>query len=66
MPDEQSTQEETVPTLVFDMKEGQILVNKPLASEIFENGYFGIWTDKATLCLEPEEILLEIKKFLKH
>lgn len=58
MSDEQSTQEDTVPTLMFDMKEGQIHVEKPLASEIFENGYFGIWTDEATLCLEPEEILL--------
>lgn len=58
MSDEQTSQEDTPPSLMFDMKEAQIHVSKPLASEIFENGYFGIWTDDTSLCLEPEEILL--------
>ncbi len=58
MSDEQISQDGTPPSLMFDMKEAQIHVGKPLASEIFENGYFGIWTDDASLCLEPEEILL--------
>jgi len=58
MSDEQTSQDDTPPSLMFDMKEAQIHVGKPLASEIFENGYFGIWTDDASLCLEPEEILL--------
>lgn len=58
MSDEQSPQEDTLPSLMFDLKEAQIHVRKPLATEIFENGYFGIWTDDTTLCLEPEEILL--------
>ncbi len=58
MSEEQTPQEDTPPSLMFDMKEAQIYVIKPLASEIFENGYFGIWTADGSLCLEPEEILL--------
>ena len=58
MSEEHPPQEENTPSLMFDMKEAQIFVSKPLASEIFENGYFGIWTTDESLCLEPEEILL--------
>jgi tRNA-intron endonuclease len=62
MSDEQTSQDDTPPSLMFDMKMAQIHVGKPLASEIFENGYFGIWTDDASLCLEPEEILLLVDR----
>ncbi|MCK4847601.1 MAG: tRNA-intron lyase [Candidatus Heimdallarchaeota archaeon] len=58
MSEEQTPQDDTVPSLMFDMNEAQIHVIKPLASEIFENGYFGIWAADGSLCLEPEEILL--------
>jgi len=58
MSEDQPPQEDTTPSLMFDMKEAQIYVSKPLASEIFENGYFGIWIADDSLCLEPEEILL--------
>ena len=58
MSEDQLSQEDTTPSLMFDMKEAQIFVSKPLASEIFENGYFGIWIADDSLCLEPEEILL--------
>ena len=53
-----TSQDETVPSLLFNIKEAQIKVKKPIATEIFENGFFGIWIDEDTLCLEPEEILL--------
>ena len=58
MSEEQPSQEDTTPSLMFDMKEAQIYVGKPLATEIFENGYFGIWITDDSLCLEPEEIVL--------
>ena len=58
MSEDQPSQEDTTPSLTFDMKEAQIFVSKPLATEIFENGYFGIWIADDSLCLEPEEILL--------
>ncbi len=55
---EPSTKDDMPPSLSFDMSMPQLVVEKPLASEIFENGYFGHWTSENTLCLEPEEILL--------
>ena len=58
MSEEQTSQEETIPSLVFNMETAQIHIQKPVGSEIFENGYFGIWIDDNTLCLKPEEILL--------
>lgn len=58
MSEDKPSQEDTTPSLTFDMKEAQIYVSKPLATEIFENGYFGIWIADDSLCLEPEEILL--------
>ena len=55
---EPSTKDDMPPSLSFDMSMPQLVVEKPLASEIFENGYFGHWTSENTLCLEPEEILV--------
>jgi tRNA-intron endonuclease len=58
MSEDPTSREDTPPSLMFDLKEAQIYVSKPLATEIFDNGYFGIWTSENTLCLEPEEIML--------
>lgn len=54
-----STDEEiSVPILFFDMKGSSLTVDDHIAHEIFDNGYFGQWTSKNSLVLEPEEILL--------
>ncbi|PWI49644.1 tRNA-intron lyase [Candidatus Heimdallarchaeota archaeon B3_Heim] len=55
---EPTAKDDMPPSLSFDMSMPQLVVEKPLASEIFENGYFGHWTSDNTLCLDPEEILL--------
>jgi tRNA-intron endonuclease len=56
--EDKSLDEETLPSLFFDQNENHIKVVNPLASEIFENGYFGHWVDEESLTLEPEETLL--------
>ncbi|UCG03555.1 MAG: tRNA-intron lyase [Candidatus Heimdallarchaeota archaeon] len=48
----------SVPILYFDMQGSSLMVNDHLAQEIFDNGYFGQWTSKDSLVLEPEEVLL--------
>ncbi len=55
---ESSSKDETPPSLSFDMKKPHLSIEKPFASDIFENGYFGRWISENTLSLEPEEILL--------
>jgi tRNA-intron endonuclease len=50
--------EESIPCLLFDMKGTEILVEKPLATEIYENGYFGYWGVDDFLHLAPEEIMI--------
>ena len=55
---DQSLKEESIPCLFFDMKGTQILIEKPLATEIYENGYFGHWGVDDFLYLAPEEIML--------
>ena len=62
MTEDRSLEEETPPRLDFDLIENRIKVKKPLANEIFENGYFGQWEDEELLSLEPEEILLLIDR----
>jgi tRNA-intron endonuclease len=62
MTEDRSLEEETLPSLDFDLKKNQIKVKKPIANEIFENGYFGQWEDEESLSLEPEEILLLIDR----
>ena len=47
-----------IPTIDFDMKSSSLTIENPIASEIFENGYFGQWISENTLGLEPEEILI--------
>ncbi len=56
--EEPSSKDEAPPSIIFDLSTPQLTIEKPLASEIFENGYFGHWISENTLCLEPEEILL--------
>jgi tRNA-intron endonuclease len=55
-----SIDESTMTKVYYDMdrREATLLVNKPEASMIFENGYFGQWISEESLILEPEEILL--------
>jgi tRNA-intron endonuclease len=55
---DQSLKEESIPCLLFDMKGTEILIEKPLATEIYENGYFGYWGADNILHLAPEEIML--------
>jgi tRNA-intron endonuclease len=40
------------------MKGTEILIKKPLATEIYENGYFGYWGVDDLLHLAPEEIMI--------
>ena len=57
-PDEESS----VPLLYFNMQGSSLTLNDDIAHDIFNNGYFGQWTSKNTLVLEPEEILLLIDR----
>ena len=50
--------ETAIPILYFDMQSSSLTLNDEIAHEIFSNGYFGQWTSKKNLILEPEEILL--------
>ncbi|MHA1972183.1 MAG: tRNA-intron lyase [Candidatus Hodarchaeales archaeon] len=50
--------EEKIKILYLDNKKKNITISKPLAQEIYENGYFGHWLSKSSLVLEPEEIML--------
>ena len=50
--------EEPIPCLFFDLTETQISIEKPLATEIYENGYFGYWGIDDLLYLAPEEIMI--------
>ncbi|MHA1976142.1 MAG: tRNA-intron lyase [Candidatus Hodarchaeales archaeon] len=58
MKTEASSKDEAPPSISFDLLTPQLIIEKPLASEIFENGYFGHWTSENILSLDPEEILL--------
>jgi len=53
-PDEESS----VLLIYFNLQDSSLTLEKDIAYEIFNNGYFGQWTSKNTLVLEPEEILL--------
>ncbi|MHA2223715.1 MAG: tRNA-intron lyase [Candidatus Hodarchaeales archaeon] len=58
-----STDEEhVIPKLFFNMKDESLIIKDPSARTIFDNGYFGQWTDNSALKLEPEEILLLIDR----
>jgi tRNA-intron endonuclease len=58
MTTEPSSKDEIPPSITFSLLMSQLDIEKPLATEIFENGYFGRWSSEETLCLEPEEIML--------
>jgi tRNA-intron endonuclease len=59
MSSNQNTEEKKdIPIIHLDMKNPSILITNPIAQEIFDNGYFGQWTNENSLKLEPEEILL--------
>ncbi len=51
-------EENNIPIIHLDMKNPLIIINDPIAQGIFNNGYFGQWTNKNSLKLEPEELLL--------
>ena len=51
-------EEKDIPIIYFDPKNPSIIINNPIAQEIFDNGYFGQWTNENSLKLEPEELLL--------
>ncbi len=55
-------EEHVIPKLFFNMKDESLIIKDPIARSIFDNGYFGQWTDKSVLKLEPEEILLLIDR----
>ncbi|MFX1517496.1 MAG: tRNA-intron lyase [Promethearchaeota archaeon] len=57
-PDEESS----IPLLYFNMQDSSLILTDDIAHDIFNNGYFGQWTSKNTLVLEPEEILLLIDR----
>ncbi len=57
--DQKSVEDEReLPILHIDMESASIIITNPIAQEIFENGYFGQWTNENSLKLEPEELLL--------
>jgi tRNA-intron endonuclease len=58
MSQDSTSNEDAPPCLLYDIEKPNIILDKPLASEIFENGFFGHWTSDENLSLEPEEILL--------
>ncbi len=51
-------EENSIPTVDFDMKSSLLTIEKPVADQIFDNGYFGQWISENILGLEPEEILI--------
>lgn len=59
LPDQESRFEDSsIPKVYLNMKSSTLIINNPIAGNIFDNGYFGQWISENSLALEPEEILL--------